>query len=309
MGKFKKYYKGETYGRLTVIEDVPKDKWKSDHREVLCLCSCGEIVRCRIGNLKSGNTKSCGCYEKELIQARERIYVTGKRFGRLIVLSEEEFNGETQKRKAICQCDCGKIIEKRVSDLRDGKVKSCGCLKRDLTRQRCLDDITGKTFNELTAIKPIFNDNGLKWLFRCSCGREIEALPQNVKRGFTKSCGHLGRSKAEYEMFKFLSDNNIEFSYNASPFDDFRNPTTGYKLYVDFCLVKPNGEHIFIEHQGEQHYYKDDDNLFGYDQRKFTDGFKRKYCEEKDIKLYETRYDEDYIEHLEVILQENGFLN
>ena len=309
MGKFRKEYKWNTYGRLTVIDEVPREEWKSRRREVLCLCECGKIIQCRTDNLSSGNTTSCGCYEKELKKERERIYVTGKKFGRLLVLAEEEFGGDNQKRKALCKCDCGNIVWRRIADLRNGMTRSCGCLKRELTRERCVEDLTGQTFNELTAIKPICNDKRLKWLWKCSCGREYVALPMNVKRGMTKSCGHLGKSQAESEMFKFLQDNSVNFSYNTSPFDDFRNPMTGYKLYVDFCFIKPNGEYIFVEHQGEQHYYDDKrNNNFGYEQRKFTDKIKREYCERNGIKLYETRYDEDYIAHLAQILKENGLL-
>ncbi len=49
---------GEKFGRLTAVEVCGKQK-----REMvwLCRCECGLEVRVRVGNLRSGNTQSCGC--------------------------------------------------------------------------------------------------------------------------------------------------------------------------------------------------------------------------------------------------------
>lgn len=53
---------GQKYNRLTVIELAPKQgrrtMWK-------CRCDCGNIIVARAENLKSGNTKSCGCLAKD----------------------------------------------------------------------------------------------------------------------------------------------------------------------------------------------------------------------------------------------------
>lgn len=59
--------------------------------------------------------------------------LTGDRFGRWIVLERVP---EGKKTKYLCRCVCG--TEKLVAhgDLRSGKSKSCGCLKRDLTIRR-----------------------------------------------------------------------------------------------------------------------------------------------------------------------------
>lgn len=59
-----------------------------------------------------------------------KLDLTGQRFGRLVVLSEEE---KTERGQAnwLCQCDCGnqKII--RLSSLRGGESLSCGCRKKE----------------------------------------------------------------------------------------------------------------------------------------------------------------------------------
>jgi len=56
---------GQKFGRLTVLEDVGRNK----HGQVLwkCLCECGNIVDVLAGSLQSVETQSCGCLQKERI--------------------------------------------------------------------------------------------------------------------------------------------------------------------------------------------------------------------------------------------------
>lgn len=57
MGKFIDLT-GQRFGRLIAIKYLGKTKW-------LCKCDCGntvEVFRC---NLQTGNTRSCGCFNKE----------------------------------------------------------------------------------------------------------------------------------------------------------------------------------------------------------------------------------------------------
>lgn len=49
---------GRTFGKLTVIKYAGYYKWE-------CVCDCGTICVIRAGDLKSGDTTSCGCYRKE----------------------------------------------------------------------------------------------------------------------------------------------------------------------------------------------------------------------------------------------------
>lgn len=63
---------GHVFGRLTAVEDVGKNKhgkrlWK-------CKCQCGTSVDVPAGNLQSGNTKSCGCFQKENTSAYSKTH-------------------------------------------------------------------------------------------------------------------------------------------------------------------------------------------------------------------------------------------
>lgn len=58
---------GKKFDRLLVIERAPNDgrrtMWK-------CKCDCGNYINVRAENLKSGNTRSCGCIASELHSRR-----------------------------------------------------------------------------------------------------------------------------------------------------------------------------------------------------------------------------------------------
>ena len=56
----------------------------------------------------------------------------------------------------MCQCECGKQKTIAGTDLKSGKIKSCGCLSKEcLSLGRKANDLTGKVFGKLTAIKRI----------------------------------------------------------------------------------------------------------------------------------------------------------
>ena len=54
---------GKTFGRLTVIGKIGLN----NHREVVwkCVCTCGQITEVPGYQLRSGTTKSCGCYKTD----------------------------------------------------------------------------------------------------------------------------------------------------------------------------------------------------------------------------------------------------
>jgi hypothetical protein len=59
---------GDTFGRLIVIGYSHSTKRRDGslgERVMNCTCQCGKKVKVRTSNLKSGNTKSCGCWHQE----------------------------------------------------------------------------------------------------------------------------------------------------------------------------------------------------------------------------------------------------
>ena len=61
----------------------------------------------------------------------------GERFGRGTVIQEgvKVPSGKRILTGALLRCDCGTTYAARWDQLRDGKVKSCGCLRREAARK------------------------------------------------------------------------------------------------------------------------------------------------------------------------------
>lgn len=64
----------EKYNRLTILEYTRTDsnyqKW------YMCRCDCGTIREFRIAHIKNGNTKSCGCLQKEKVSTLAKRTLT-----------------------------------------------------------------------------------------------------------------------------------------------------------------------------------------------------------------------------------------
>lgn len=62
---------GKKFGRLTVLSYSDKRK---GFRFWLCGCDCGTMLTAREDCLRTGNTKSCGCFQRELAAALKRSH-------------------------------------------------------------------------------------------------------------------------------------------------------------------------------------------------------------------------------------------
>jgi hypothetical protein len=111
----------------------------------------------------------------------------GHVYGRLTVV-ERTANNKHGKVRWICRCQCGRRRRVSANDLRTGAVKSCGCLKRDVIRERHPPRV-GRVFGRLTVIS-VDPKTGLAKT-RCTCGGKHTALWKNMEAGRTKSCGCL----------------------------------------------------------------------------------------------------------------------
>lgn len=124
---------GRKFGRLTVI-GRGKDSIRNNGAEIptwVCKCECGNIVSVEQCLLKSGGTKSCGCFKSESSSERFSLKLEGRKFGKLTVIKRNGTitnNDGTQHLLWLCQCECGNQKEVRGGDLTTGKVKSCGCM-------------------------------------------------------------------------------------------------------------------------------------------------------------------------------------
>lgn len=117
---------GQKFGRLTVASRSSNSKHGNARWN--CVCECGREKKSALGSeLRSGVITRCGCGRAEDL--------TGKIFGRWTVLSRtnDKFDGKV---KWKCRCICGAEKDSVSSrDLKQGKTKSCGCLRDEMKRK------------------------------------------------------------------------------------------------------------------------------------------------------------------------------
>ena len=120
---------GNIYGRLTVISISNERKngsvcWN-------CKCSCGKHVIVAGDELRRGGTKSCGCLVRTKSRESNSVDRTGKTYNKLTAISIDE-ERTIQANHGLywhCQCECGNFTSVLGTNLANGSVKSCGCLK------------------------------------------------------------------------------------------------------------------------------------------------------------------------------------
>lgn len=212
----------------------------------------------------------------------------------------------------VCKCDCGNTFESLGNHIRKGGVKSCGCLnkerssqnaiKRNINSKPSLIDMTGWVMKEhgveyskLTVLEYLGNS---MWKCKCECGSICNVNSTALRKGTTRSCGCLN-SLNEVKIRDILISYGISFKEQQT-FDDL---VVQYKLRFDFGIYKDDQLLFLLEYQGQQHYK---DTQFGHYAR-ITDPIKKQYCQDKGIKLYEIRYDENLTDTLLDILRKEGF--
>ena len=199
----KKDLVGQRFGRLTVIqEDSERDKY--GRMKWICRCDCGNVVSVAGRSLQSGNTKSCGCLNRERMEKMRKGHkydLTGQRFGRLTVIKRDPEKDKSGSIKWICQCDCGNVISVRWDSLMRGHTQSCGCICKEKGRGK--KDLLGQRFGRLTVIweEPERNKNNeIRWLCRCDCGNVVSVSGVALRNGNTKSCGCLPKDLVKRDV-------------------------------------------------------------------------------------------------------------
>ena len=101
--------------------------------------------------------------------------LTGKRFGRLIVIGRDTDNRSKHDHYWLCKCDCGNMKSVTTGHLTAGTVTSCGCLRKERAikqfQKAAKDKIThGETHTTLYNIWHLMkqrctnpNASGFKW--------------------------------------------------------------------------------------------------------------------------------------------------
>lgn len=237
MVKVREDLTGQKFGRLTVVEQVEDYVKPGGKRQVMwaCQCDCGNKLVVTGSRLKNGGTKSCGCLRKERNHEIFFVDMTGWDMrdhgipdSRLTVVERaKDYVEPSGGRRAQwrCRCSCGNEIITRGKDLRNGKVKSCGCLKQEKLKERndgCFIDMTGWIMKDhgvpdsrLTVIERAeshIGPNGkhhTTWKCQCECGNIIIATGNSLRSGNTKSCGCYSKEKLKKRNDDYIQERNL----------------------------------------------------------------------------------------------------
>lgn len=283
---------GNRYGRLLVINKIKID----GHWKWHCRCDCKNEINVSGTMLRSGNTKSCGCLQKE--QAIKSNLKRGKilpnqKFGRLTTIEfVPDAKSNTQRNgRWLCKCGCGNEIYISGNHLKTSKNPSCGCFQKEQTSLRTVIREEGNKYGLLTVIEEIGRDKDGRVLWKCLCtrGNEKITLGKSLRQGLVLSCGCL-HSKGEAKIQQLLNDLNIKYERQKT-FENCRGLSEKQPLFFDFYLPEHN---ICLEYQGEQHYQPV--GFFGGEEGfnilQYNDNKKEEYCNKNGIELIKIKYEQ-----------------
>lgn len=226
MSKFKDLT-GQTFGRLTVLYRAEDKVLSNGQRKVMwhCICSCGNEVDVQAYNLTAGHTKSCGCLQKSITSERSFNDLTGRKFGRWLVLYKAEPHttpSGQMKTMWHCICDCGNEADVEAGNLVNGASRSCGCLKSESKL--------------MESARRIFDDEGNLIQKMCSGCKEfldISLFSKNKNRadGFSEYCNNCSKYdvKKRYGHYKSgAKSRNLSFDITLN---EFKNITSQPCVY------------------------------------------------------------------------------
>ncbi|MCC8068809.1 MAG: hypothetical protein LIO71_03535 [Ruminococcus sp.] len=129
---------GQKFGRLTALGRAPRD-FRGAYWWCICDCLEHNIIQVSASHLTCGQTKSCGCLNKEIVSKigqRTKKDIVGQKFGHLTVIKDSGLRAHNRGIIWTCQCDCGNIINVRGDQLKSGEYVSCGCQKESFGEEK-----------------------------------------------------------------------------------------------------------------------------------------------------------------------------
>jgi hypothetical protein len=159
--------KNKRFGKL-----VAKSRIRENNRTYwICWCDCGVEKKIEEESLIRNISKSCGCFRKEKMS----LNLKGRKIGKLKVLELSTRRGKSRDNYWICLCDCGKVKEVTATYLSQGRIRSCGCSTKELSKQTCLEKygVDNPSKNEKIMKKILKSQANKTILYHWKTGEEI----------------------------------------------------------------------------------------------------------------------------------------
>lgn len=148
-----------------------------------------------------------------------------RKFGRLLVIEYSHVVANKGSKRTRhywkCLCECGKEKIVRSDSLKNGSIKSCGCLQKEkvsIANTGVRRDLSGQKFGRLTVIKHLERSNrGYIWLCECECGNFHKTNTNSLTSGKVSSCGCYSRELSAARIKEISKRNTGERHYLYNP--------------------------------------------------------------------------------------------
>lgn len=226
---------GKRYGKLVVLRKTEK-RDSSGCVMWECRCDCGTVKNVSTNCLNRGTVRSCGCEQIKLED------LTGRRFGRLTVLSFDEYESKSHSTRWNCLCDCGKQKSVLASCLKSGNTMSCGCYSSEQKSKRSWKHGTG-------------NESRLYRIWSGMKSRCYSPADRNFKRYGARGITICDEWRNSFETFRdwalahgYADDLSIDRIDNSGPYSPQNCRWTTRKVQNNNRRTN-----VYITYKGETH--------------------------------------------------------
>ena len=210
----KKDLTGQQFGYLTPLYYIKGGKWH-------CQCECGNECDVETRNLTTGHTKSCGCATGKLIGQKLMIDMSNYEDDNLKVLKREGSSDKNQTAKWRCICKhCGREFVTEGKHIREGVVKSCGCVhsfnEQKITQMFIENNIEFAAQYTFSDLKGKDNIHPLRFDFAIFKNGQLHHLIEyNGLQHYEKSSSEWGEYyeiliENDQKKIQYCKDHNIE---------------------------------------------------------------------------------------------------
>ena len=221
MGRKAKDLTGRRYGRLTVIERRGSDK--RGNALWLCRCDCGNEIIVRGDSLRSENTMSCGCYNRDKASERMREMWKDEEFKQM---KSDEIR-EMWNDKEFRQMQSDKMKEQwkdeEFKQMQSDKMKEMVKEQwKDEEFKQMMSEKSSKRMREM--VKKLWQDEDMKWRM-------------GYKGGITPISDYLRNLPI---VVKWMEDTKENVNYTCE--------LIGKQCYVETHHIKPFCELVMEAH-------------------------------------------------------------
>lgn len=235
MGKYDDISIGDKFG-LWAVTSHPFKKNNTTYVEVRC--SCGSAERGNVSRLVKGLSKCCRACSG--IAGRKPLINVGDTNGRLKFIREVESGigrDGNRIRKGLFSCSCGGETISRISNVKAGRVISCGCAAKE-ARERSRRYKIGDRYGLWVVIGGHSSEKKRsKVLARCDCGTCRHVDTTSLYSGASNNCGCVrketarGNRTVEGDSIRGSKYHGIRSSWHAMKKRCFSEEFSGYEGY------------------------------------------------------------------------------